>query len=211
MFNHRMTPLALALAIPFAYAAAADAPRTYQIAAGPLASTLNQFAATAGVALSFDPALAAGHASPGLQGAHTPASGFAALLAGSGLEVLAQGDRSYSVRRIAAAPTGIAQTLDPISVSAQAQADVTEGTGAYGMRTMSTATRLGLSARETPQSVSVITRQQMDDQALITVPDILEKAVGVTVGRNDSERATFYARGYTIENFQFDEIGRAHV
>ena len=207
MFNHRMTPLALALAIPFACAAPADAPRTYQIAAGPLGSTLNQFAAAAGVALSFDPALAADRASSGLQGVHTPASGFAALLAGSGLEVVAQGDRSYSVRRIAAAPAGIAQTLDTISVSALPQGDqVTEGSGTYGVRSMNTATRLGLSARETPQSVSVITRQQMDDQALITVPDILEKTVGVTVGRNDSERATFYARGYTIENFQFDGV-----
>jgi outer membrane receptor for ferric coprogen and ferric-rhodotorulic acid len=207
MFNHRMTPLALALAIPLACAAPADAPRTYQIAAGPLASTLNQFAAAAGVALSFDPALAADRASSGLQGVHTPASGFAALLAGSGLEVVAQGDRSYSVRRIATAPAGIAQTLDTISVSALPQGDqVTEGSGTYGVRSMNTATRLGLSARETPQSVSVITRQQMDDQALITVPDILEKTVGVTVGRNDSERATFYARGYTIENFQFDGV-----
>lgn len=209
MFNLRMTPLALALAMPFAISAPAEATRNYQIPAGPLASVLNQFAAAAGAALSFDPALAAGHTSPGLQGAHTPASGFAVLLAGSGLEVVNQGERSYSVRRIAtpASAAPIAHTLAPISVSARPEADnVTEGSGAYGIRSMSTATRLGLSARETPQSVSVITRQQMDDQALVTVPDILEKAVGVTVGRNDSERATFYARGYTIENFQFDGV-----
>ena len=210
MFTHRLTPLALALAMPLAmplaFAAPAEATRTYQIPAGPLAAVLNQFAAAAGAALSFDPALAADRTSPGLQGPHTPASGFAALLAGSGLEVVSLGDRGFSVRRVAT-PAAVAQTLDTISVSARPEADnVTEDSGAYGMRSMSTATRLGLSARETPQSVSVITRQQMDDQALITVPDILEKTVGVTVGRNDSERATFYARGYTIENFQFDGV-----
>ena len=207
----RRALLSLALAaLPLAPAAALDAPapaavnsaaKPYQIAAGPLVSALNQFAASAGVALTYDPALASGRTSPGLQGVHTPVSGFAALLAGSGLEVVDQGNRGYTLRRAA----GGEQTLAPVSVSARADTPgVTENSGSYTTPIMGTATRMGLSMRETPQSVSVVTRQQMDDQALNSVPDILEKVVGVTVGRNDSERATFYARGYTIENFQFD-------
>lgn len=195
--------LAMALALPaIAIAAPAAVPaKPYQIAAGPLVSALNLFAASAGVALTYDPALASGRTSPGLQGTHTPDSGFAALLAGSGLEVVDQGNRGYTLRRVA----GGEQTLAPVSVTARAEAaNVTENSGSYTTPVMGTATRMGLSMRETPQSVSIVTRQQMDDQALNSVPDILEKVVGVTVGRNDSERATFYARGYTIENFQFD-------
>jgi outer membrane receptor for ferric coprogen and ferric-rhodotorulic acid len=207
--------LALAAAAPAFAAQAADAgspttagaARNHQIAAGPLSSALNLFAAEAGVALSFDPALAAGRHSPGLRGRYTPASGFAALLAGTGLEAIDQGNRGYSLRRLAATPADGEKTLATISVAAEHDGkNITEGSGSYGTPSMATATRLGLSTRETPQSVSVITRQQMDDQALNSVPDILEKAVGVTVGRNDSERATFYARGYTIDNFQFDGV-----
>lgn len=207
--------LALAAAAP-AFAAQTIVPaapttsaaaKHYRISAGPLSSALNMFAASAGVALSFDPALTSGLRSAGLQGQHTPASGFAALLAGTGLEAIDQGSRGYSVRKIPAPIAGDEKTLGTIEVAAgNDNANVTEGSASYTTPSMSTATRLGLSIRETPQSVSVITRQQMDDQALNSVPDILEKAVGVTVGRNDSERATFYARGYTIDNFQFDGV-----
>jgi outer membrane receptor for ferric coprogen and ferric-rhodotorulic acid len=41
---------------------------------------------------------------------------------------------------------------------------MTEDTGSYTTRSMSAATRLNLSPRETPQSVSVVTRQRMNDQ-----------------------------------------------
>ncbi|OYO25862.1 TonB-dependent receptor plug domain-containing protein [Janthinobacterium sp. PC23-8] len=201
MLDHRYTLLPLAIAMAAPVAATAASAKHYQIPAGPLVSALNLFAASAGVALTYDPALASGRTSPGLQGTHTPNAGFAALLAGSGLEAVDQGNGGYTLRRVA----GGEQTLAPVSVTASAQAaDVTEHSGSYTTPVMGTATRMGLSMRETPQSVSIVTRQQMDDQALNSVPDILEKVVGVTVGRNDSERATFYARGYTIENFQFD-------
>lgn len=211
----RAAMLTLALAGPTlpapAFAAPSDAiaARPYRIGAGPLAASLNQFAASAGVALSFDPALAAGLDAPALQGSHSPASGFAALLAGSGLEAVDRGNGGYTLRKAAAeaAPTAAVQSMAPIRVSARREADnVTEGSGSYTTRSMNTATRMGLSMRETPQSVSIVTRQQMDDQALGNVPEILDKVPGVTVGRNDSERATFYARGYSIDNFQFDGV-----
>lgn len=44
--------------------------------------------------------------------------------------------------------------------------ETTEGTGSYTTGATRSATRLALSPRETPQSISVITRQQMDDQNL---------------------------------------------
>ncbi|MDY7533718.1 TonB-dependent siderophore receptor [Pseudomonas sp. Bout1] len=80
----------------------------------------------------------------------------------------------------------------------------TEGTGAYTTGAMSTATRLNLSIKETPQSVSVITRQQMDDFKLATLSEVMNQTTGVVVQRNDSERFNFYSRGYAIQNFQID-------
>jgi outer membrane receptor for ferric coprogen and ferric-rhodotorulic acid len=74
------------------------------------------------------------------------------------------------------------------------------------VRPSTTATKMGLTIRETPQSISVVTRQQIDDLALTDLPQVLDRVPGITVGRNDSERFTFYSRGFEVENIQFDGV-----
>lgn len=203
--------LAAAAGSPGALAQAsnAEAARSFQVPAGPLATALAGFAADAGVSVSAPPALVRGVVSPGLDGSFAVPDALTRLLAGTGLEAVAGGARTWVLRRRAAPPVAEAAggTLTEVEVTASMPTDgASEGTGAYTVRSSRSATRFALSPRETPQSVSVITRQQLDDQGLITVPDILDKTPGVTVGRNDSERATFYARGFAIENLQFDGV-----
>lgn len=69
------------------------------------------------------------------------------------------------------------------------------------------ATGLDLSLRETPQSVTVVDRQRIDDFALTNVNDLLEQSVGVTVQRNETDRTAYSSRGFDITNFQVDGIG----
>lgn len=69
-----------------------------------------------------------------------------------------------------------------------------------------TATGLGLTLRETPQSVSVITAQRIIDQNLISVADVIENGVGVAVNEVDDVRNNFYARGFEIRNTQIDGV-----
>jgi len=69
------------------------------------------------------------------------------------------------------------------------------------------ATGLDLSLRETPQSITVIDRQRIDDFALTNVNDLLEQTIGVTVHRNETDRTDFTARGFAITNLQVDGIG----
>ncbi|QRF61726.1 TonB-dependent siderophore receptor [Variovorax paradoxus] len=108
-----------------------------------------------------------------------------------------------------AAPAKAAETraLGAITVTADRDSR-TEGSGSYTARAAGTATRLDMSPRETPQSVSVVTRQQMDDQGLRTVADVLAQSTGITVNELDSERTGFYARGFSIDNFQIDGMSR---
>ncbi|KAG0753958.1 hypothetical protein G6F22_021230 [Rhizopus arrhizus] len=54
-----------------------------------------------------------------------------------------------------------------------------------------------LSLRETPQSVSVVTRQQMDDQNLNTLDEVLRQTPGIVSARLD-ERVTFTSRGFAL-------------
>lgn len=72
-----------------------------------------------------------------------------------------------------------------------------------------TATGLGLTVRETPQSVSIVTAQRIIDQNLITVADVINNAVGVSVNEYDDVRNAFYARGFEIRNTQVDGVPAA--
>ncbi|MBB6561776.1 iron complex outermembrane receptor protein/outer membrane receptor for ferric coprogen and ferric-rhodotorulic acid [Acidovorax soli] len=183
-------------------APAAATPRTYAIAAGPLSDVLAQFAATAGVQLVFDPAALAGLRSPGLQGSHGTQQGFDLLLRGSGFVAVPQGSSAFALRKASVAPApiapGAAAELAPVTVTAQAEAgSTTEGTGSYTTRATGAGTRMELSLRETPQSVSVVGRQQMEDQNLTTMEAALRQAPGIIVNRRD-ERVDFYARGFAL-------------
>jgi outer membrane receptor for ferric coprogen and ferric-rhodotorulic acid len=66
---------------------------------------------------------------------------------------------------------------------------------------------LDLSLRETPQSVTVISRQQIDDFRLANVNDLLDLVPGVNVERVETDRTYYNSRGFDITNFQLDGIG----
>jgi outer membrane receptor for ferric coprogen and ferric-rhodotorulic acid len=94
--------------------------------------------------------------------------------------------------------------LASTNVTAQGLGTTTENTDAYTTGAMSTATRLNLSIKETPQSVSVVTRQQMDDFKLGTLSEAMSQTTGIVVQHNDSDRVGYSSRGYSINNFQID-------
>ncbi|SDT60052.1 TonB-dependent siderophore receptor [Pseudomonas prosekii] len=101
-------------------------------------------------------------------------------------------------------PAASALELTATNVTAEGLGTTTEHTESYTTGAMSTATRLNLSIKETPQSVSVVTRQQMDDFKLGTLTEAMSQTTGVVVQHNDSDRVSYSSRGYTINNFQID-------
>ncbi|MDN2670380.1 TonB-dependent siderophore receptor [Janthinobacterium sp. SUN026] len=98
------------------------------------------------------------------------------------------------------------QNLPEVRVNAQAASATTEGSGSYTSGSMNAATRLNLSVRETPQSVSVVTRQQMDDMNIRSVEDIANITPGLSLNKGATERASFYSRGFSISNFTEDGL-----
>ncbi|MFL1491477.1 TonB-dependent siderophore receptor [Pseudomonas antarctica] len=101
-------------------------------------------------------------------------------------------------------PPTKALELGATSITAEGLGTTTEHTGAYTTGSMSTATKLNLSIKDTPQSVSVITRQQMDDFNLNTLTEVLRQTTGVNVQHYDSDRVYYSSRGYAITNYQID-------
>jgi outer-membrane receptor for ferric coprogen and ferric-rhodotorulic acid len=83
----------------------------------------------------------------------------------------------------------------------------TERTQSYTIQSTTAGSKIALSPKETPQSVSVLTRQEMDDFHLNSVNDALRHITGVTVDSYDSYATDFSSRGFHITNLQFDGVG----
>lgn len=180
------------------------AAQAYDIPAGPLGTSLNRFAQQAAVAIVFQPQALEGLQSPGLKGTFATQDGFDRLLQGSGYRAV-KGVQGYALQAIATASSGTME-LGPTEVTATQLGNVTEGTGSYTPGTIATSTRLILTPKQTPQSVSVVTRQHMDDFGLNNVDDVMRHTPGITVSAFDTERSNYYARGFSINNFQYDGI-----
>ncbi|HEC53880.1 TonB-dependent siderophore receptor [Pseudomonas sp. D8002] len=179
------------------------AAQAYDIPAGPLGATLNQFAQQAGVAIVFQSQNLQGLNGPGLKGTYSVDAGFDRLLQGSGYRVI-KGDQVYALEADPAATD--AMELGPTQVSSNQLGNVTEGTDSYTPGSIATATRLVLTPKETPQSVTVVTRKHMDDFGLNNVDDVMRHTPGITVSAFDTDRTNYYARGFSINNFQYDGI-----
>lgn len=98
------------------------------------------------------------------------------------------------------------QVLPTITVTANQLGEITEYSGTYTPGKIATATRLLLKPKETPQSISVITRQEMDDFNLNSIDAVMRHTPGVNIVTYDSERTEYYSRGFAIQNFQYDGI-----
>lgn len=173
------------------------AERRVDIAAGSLTQVLSNFAAANGVALIYDTRLTEGMHSAGLQGQYSVHTGFAHLLSGTGLELTGTGNTFQLHRRAA-------MTLEDTQVQGAREAlgSTTEHSGSYTTGSMGVATRLPLSIRETPQSVSVVTRKRMDDQGMTRLEDALQQVTGVNVMYETADQVRFYSRGFAMDNVQ---------
>ncbi|MGK8289835.1 TonB-dependent siderophore receptor [Pseudomonas putida] len=97
--------------------------------------------------------------------------------------------------------------LGATEISSDQLGSTTEGSQSYTTGAMSTATKLPLSLRETPQAVTVITRQRMDDQAMTSINDVVKATPGLFLDySNGPGRQTYSARGFDIDNLMYDGI-----
>ncbi|MEG2961632.1 MAG: TonB-dependent receptor plug domain-containing protein, partial [Janthinobacterium sp.] len=197
---------ALAPALAQESAAAPAASQDFQVPAGDLAAALRQVASQSRVILSFTPEQTRGKTSSGLTGRHEVLAALNGVLRGTGLKAERSANGSYVLRPADIAAGGEALSMMP-EVSVKAQQDATEGSGTYvSTLPIATATPLGLSIRETPQSVSVITQQRMQDQGLSTIAQVMAQTPGITLFSLGSERTGFTSRGYSITNYQLDGV-----
>jgi len=197
---------------------------------GPLGESLIAVARAAGLTISIDPALVDGRTAPAINGRYTADQAFSILLEGSGLHLghtsgsslklvrgaavdtsgaegqLLQAVRVAGVGASAGAYVGAGGTIALPNESANGSTDklATEGTGSYAPIGTTLVAGAAASIHDTPQSVSVITRQRIEDQRLDNLNDALAATPGIYTAPTSAVGATVISRGFSINNYQID-------
>lgn len=189
-------------------AASSDVIR-FRIPGQSLSSAIDAFISQSGWQISYSSELVRGKRSTGVNGSLTPAAALQQLVAGTGIAIRvgAAGSAALVDPKVGAVDAAVGDgstVLETITV--QGQGATTEGTGSYTTSQMSTATGLPLSIRETPQAVTVVTRQQIDDQGSRSLSEVLRTTTGMAESAYDTERSSFSYRGFGVDNYQYDGV-----
>lgn len=195
---HAATLLACALWLTPAPATAQPAAQTrdYRIPAGPLSSALAALAAEAGVLFSADARLLDQRTTPGLQGRYALPAAFARLLAGSGLELVQEGQR-YTLRRAAAVPAPALSTAAPPTVLPQIEvhAQAHPGERSYHSDPVVALARTDTPWHALPLAVTVLPQDLLQDLAVQSIADVLRYVPGAGAAQGEGNRDTPVLRG----------------
>jgi TonB-dependent siderophore receptor len=215
---------ALAAGQPQASASRATQEQAFDVPAGPLATALLQLGTQAGVQFNIDSRLTEGRSTAGLRGRYSVEQALATLLAGTGLTYRFTGPQTIviealpdvgdarmlgAVRVEGATMNGRGGAIGPSDVNGiNGSNDVTatEGTGSFTTGGTSVASKEPRALKDTPQSVSVITSAQLEEQNLNSFPDLMAQMPGVSVvtGAAGAIRQEFYSRGLRVQRAQID-------
>lgn len=203
----RPSLLAIAIALsapllncPLLAAEQASGVRAYNLPAAPLSTTLNQIASQGGLALSLNPSLAAGKISAPVNGQYDAAGALRAALQGTGLQLEQSSTGTYT---LVAVPEGT------LALPETAVIGVENLETAWGPVEGYTATRTAAGSKtdtalvEAPRSISVATRQQMDDRSVHSLDDAVRYMPGITASSYGSDTRIDWLRVRGFEPTQF--------
>jgi outer membrane receptor for ferric coprogen and ferric-rhodotorulic acid len=182
---------------------------TLNIAAQPLKNALRAFAGMTHLQLVYTSELVAGHTSAAVSGSYAPAAALQLILDGSGLAYRFTSPGVVTLEKISADGARVIGTVEvegakTAGANGSTDETATEGTCSYTTDAMSVGSKTAQSIRETPQSVTVITQQQLLDQNLNDLTTALTQAPGIEVTRANTGAPVYYSRGYEITNFLID-------
>ncbi|WP_087576085.1 TonB-dependent siderophore receptor [Sphingobium xenophagum] len=196
-----------------AAAQSASARRGFDIPSQSLAQALMIFGRQAGLQVTAEGAVTEDKTSTAVKGELAPAEALSQMLTGTGLTFRFVGNGV----QIETAPqsSGNAIQLGPVQVEGAAGTSrsgdamlASEGTGSYAAQAV-TIGRQAQSLKEIPNSVSVVTRQQIEDRNINSVADGLKQVAGVQVVQYSLGNFGFTSRGMNITTLQVDGLQTA--
>ncbi|MCU7249926.1 TonB-dependent siderophore receptor [Pseudomonas koreensis] len=203
MFNTwpRTLPAAVALATLASAALAQDL--SFNLPAGPLAGTLNAIAGQSGQIISLEPSLVQGKQAPAVIGQMPAEQAMQKALSGSGLQLRVTGQGNFSVEPVT--DSSAALQLGATNIVERSLGATTEGSGSYAARAV-TIGKGTHTLKEIPQSVTVMTRKQMDDQDLTDLKDAANKTTGLVGVQGVGKGMILTSRGFQIDDWQYDGV-----
>lgn len=209
----RLAGSGLGLALTLAAAPYVQAQEwTLNIPAQPLAQALQTLGQQTSLQIVYSPESLQGLRSSALNGRYQDDDSLKAMLSGTGIRYQRDGN---TVTVLGPATGGSAMELAPTNVNANRLGATTEGSNSYTTGGVTIGKGVH-SLKETPQSVTVMTRKMLDDQNLNTIEQVMEKTPGITVYDSPMGGKYFYSRGFRMTGqYQYDgvplDIGSSYV
>jgi len=191
------TPL---ISSPLLAAEQASSVRAYNLPAAPLSTTLNQIASQGGLALSLNPALAAGKNSAPVNGQYDAAGALRAALRGTGLQLEQSSAGTYT---LVAVPEGTLALPETSVIGVENFESAWGPVEGYTATRTAAGTKTDTALVEAPRSISVATRQQMDDRSVHSLDDAVRYMPGITASSYGSDTRADWLRVRGFEPTQF--------
>lgn len=157
------------------------------VPAQPLALALEALAAQSNTQVLYAAELVDGLTAKPVQGDLSAQEALTRMLSGSGLVARQTGASSFTIVTAAAA------RLKTVTVTAH-----TEDDKGYKTDTATIGGKTAPPLREVANSVSVMTRERLDDQNFVDVDHAMAWATGVDTRPNDGVQSQYYSRGYAM-------------
>ncbi|MFJ2487017.1 TonB-dependent siderophore receptor [Pseudomonas sp. NPDC087639] len=203
----RPSLLAVAIALgaplissPLFAAEQASSVRAYNLPAAPLSTTLNQIASQGGLALSLNPSLAAGKTSAPVNGQYDATGALRAALQGTGLQLEQSSTGTYT---LVAVPEGVMALPETSVIGVENLETAWSPVEGYTATRTAAGTKTDTALVEAPRSISVATRQQMDDRSVHSLDDAVRYMPGITASSYGSDTRADWLRVRGFEPTQF--------
>jgi len=191
----------------------------WNIPGGPLAPALDRFARQAGISLSYDAQSIGNRTTRGVQGTLETSAALSSLLQGTELQPEQQGPNAYLIipQTKPAGPLELGATEDyrlaPVIINAKVKANADDDTDSVVAKELWVGGKVATSILNTPASVSVVTRKEMEQRSVSTTEEALLYTPGVisdfygSDDRNDyfqirGFQATTYRDGLTLSSMR---------
>ena len=200
----RALTLAIALALPLGSTSSwANEPvgtRSYDLPAGTLASSLTRIASQAGVALAVDPALVRGRQAAPVRGEYSAAAALETALQGSGLQLQRSAQGSYTLAPVPAGDMTLPITQIEAAINTESAWGPVQG---YTATRSASGTKTDTALVEIPRSISVATRQQLQDRNVHSLDDAVRYMPGIVSASFGSDTRYDWMRVRGFEPTQF--------
>ncbi|ATP46899.1 TonB-dependent siderophore receptor [Pseudomonas putida] len=191
----------------------------WNIPGGPLAPALDRFARQAGISLSYDAQSIGNRTTQGVQGTLETSAALSSLLQGTELQPEQQGPNAYLIiaQTKPAGPLELGATEDyrlaPVIINAKVKANADDDADSVVAKELWVGGKVATSILNTPASVSVVTRKEMEQRSVSTTEEALLYTPGVisdfygSDDRNDyfqirGFQATTYRDGLTLSSMR---------